>query len=92
MTKPAFDFRDLTVDERLQLVEKIWDSIVEETEGSPDAFSLTEEQRVELERRLAEHDRDPESSVPWEEAVTRTRREGTVGGGERSRTTGGPST
>lgn len=75
MTKPAFDFRQLSVDERLELIEQIWDSIVEETEGTSDAFSLTEEQRVELERRLAEHDRDPESAILWEEAVARIRGE-----------------
>ncbi len=75
MTKPAFDFRHLSVDERLELIEQIWDSIVEETESAPDAFSLTEEQRVELERRLADHDRDPGSAIPWEEAVARIRGE-----------------
>ncbi|MGH7571522.1 MAG: addiction module protein [Gemmatimonadota bacterium] len=75
MTKPAFNFRQLSVDERLQLIEMIWDSIVEETGGAPDAFSLTDEQRVELERRLAEHDRDPESAIPWEDAVARIRGE-----------------
>ena len=75
MTKPAFDFGRLSVNERLQLIEKLWDSIVEETEGAPDAFPLTEEQRVELERRLAEHDRNPESAIPWEEAIGRIRGE-----------------
>jgi len=73
MTKPVFDFRILSVSERLQLIERIWDSIVEETEGAPDTFPLTEEQRVELERRLAEHERDPESAIPWGEAIGRIR-------------------
>ena len=75
MTKPALDFRRLSVSERLDLIEQIWDSIVEETEGAPDAFSLTKEQRVELERRLTEHERDPKSAIPWGEAVSRIRGE-----------------
>ncbi|MGH7564311.1 MAG: addiction module protein [Gemmatimonadota bacterium] len=75
MTKFALDFRRLSVNERLRLIEKIWDSIVEEAEGASDALPLTEEQRVELDRRLAQHDRIPSSAIPWEEAVERIRGE-----------------
>ena len=35
MTKPAFDFRHLSVSERLELIEQIWDSIVEAARSSP---------------------------------------------------------
>lgn len=64
-------FRDellkLSVPERIQLAEDLWDSIAAE----PDALPLTESQRTEIERRLAEHDRAPESSISWEEVRTR---------------------
>jgi putative addiction module component (TIGR02574 family) len=44
------DVLELPIDERLKLVEAIWDSIAE----VPEAVELTEEQRAELDRRLAE--------------------------------------
>ena len=46
--------------ERLQIVEMLWDSL---DKGIPE---LTDEQAAEVERRIAEHDRDPSSSIPWE--------------------------
>ena len=53
----------LSVDERIRLVEAIWDSIAAEP-GQPE---LTEAQQQELERRLAAHTTAPEDIVPWEE-------------------------
>ena len=53
---------DLTPEERIQLAEDLWDSIV------PDEMPpLSEEQVAEMERRLAEHETDPSSALPWEE-------------------------
>ncbi len=53
----------LSVEERLALVEDLWDSIAEESA----ATSLTDAQRAELDRRLADHDANPNDVVPWEE-------------------------
>ena len=68
MASPAFDFealRRLSVAERLQLVEDLWDSIAQD---SPDeALPLTPELAAELDQRLAEHERDPAASRPWAE-------------------------
>lgn len=55
--------RQLSVDERLALVEAIWDSLAEDA----DALPLTDAQRSELERRLAEYQAHPERTRPWEE-------------------------
>ena len=63
MVKPLIEFRHLSVAERIQLVEDIWDSIAEH----PEAVPLTDAQRAEIERRLAEHRRDPTSAIPWEQ-------------------------
>ena len=63
MGKPAIDYRKLSIPERLQLVEDIWDSIAEETEAMP----VPPEVLDEAERRLAEHRADPDSAIPWEE-------------------------
>lgn len=64
MSRPARDFLDLSVAERIQLVEDIWDSIA--VEGSP-AVALTDAQLAELRRRSQAHDADLSSAVPWEE-------------------------
>jgi putative addiction module component (TIGR02574 family) len=53
----------LPVVERLRLVEAIWNSIAEQS----DAVPLTDAQRAELERRLAEHEADPDDVVSWED-------------------------
>ncbi len=53
----------LSVDERLQLVEEIWDSIATDIEASP----LTEAQRQEVDRRWAAHLANPQAAVPWEQ-------------------------
>ena len=53
----------LPVAERLRLVEAIWESITAEPAGMP----LTDAQRAELDRRLAEHEANPDDVVSWEE-------------------------
>jgi len=61
MTKPAKDYRKLSIPERLELVEDIWDSIAQDA----DDFPLSDENKIELDRRLAAHRQDPESTIPW---------------------------
>lgn len=63
------DLLHLSVAERIQLVEDLWDSIA----NRPEALELTEAQRSEIDRRLAEHDANPESAVPWEDVRARLR-------------------
>lgn len=64
MNTASLNFRELPISERIQLVEDIWDSIAEETSGQ---LQLSTEERAELHRRLAEHQANPSSSVPWEQ-------------------------
>lgn len=67
MANPAVDFealRRLSISERLQLVEDLWDTI---TQDAPDAaLPVTPELAEELDRRLAEHEADPGAAVSWE--------------------------
>lgn len=63
MANPAMDFHHLSISERIQLVEDIWDSIAEE---APELVALTEAQRKELDRREAAYQREPGSSVAWD--------------------------
>ena len=58
----------LGVEERLALVEEIWDSIA----ADPAALPLTEPQRAELERRIADDDANPDDVTPWEEVKAST--------------------
>ena len=57
------EITSLSVDDRIRLVEAIWESITAEP-GQPE---LTEAQQEELERRLKAHAAFPEHVVPWEE-------------------------
>lgn len=66
---PAFDYRHLSIAERLELVEDIWDSI--DADADADALPLTEDERALLEERLAEHQANPGRGEPW--AVVRAR-------------------
>jgi putative addiction module component (TIGR02574 family) len=63
------DILSLSVAERIQLVEDIWDSIVE----SPQEVTLTEELKAELDRRLDEYRENPDGGSPWELVKERIR-------------------
>ena len=62
------------VADRIALATAIWDSIAADLHPP----LLTEAQRLELERRLADHAANPEDVVPWEqvkaEALARFKR------------------
>lgn len=61
------DVLELPVEERLELVGDIWDSIAQ----VPDAVELTETQRAELDRRVEAYRRDPNAGSPWAEVKAR---------------------
>ena len=50
----------LSLAERILLVEELWDSIAAST-------PITDAQRAELDRRLADHEANPDDVVSWEE-------------------------
>ena len=66
---PAFDYRRLSIAERLELVEDIWDSIA----GDADALPLTDAERALLGERLAEHEANPGRGEPWSAVRARIR-------------------
>ena len=67
MSQSRPDFLDLSVAERIQLAEDIWDSIAAE---SPEAAALTPLQLQEIQVRLDAHDQDPSSAVSWDQVRT----------------------
>ena len=54
---------ELPPEERLELVHEIWDSLAPSVAELP----LSDELRDELERRLAEYERNPSDVIPWEQ-------------------------
>jgi putative addiction module component (TIGR02574 family) len=61
------DLLDLSVAERIQLAEDIWDTIPKAGELP----KLTDAQRAELDRRLDAHRKNPEAGSPWEDVKAR---------------------
>jgi putative addiction module component (TIGR02574 family) len=55
----------MSVDDRLRLIEEIWDTIDAEELPFPDSH------REELDRRLAAADAHPEAAIPWDEVLAR---------------------
>jgi putative addiction module component (TIGR02574 family) len=56
---------ELSPAERIQLVQDIWDSISD----FPGTSELSEEQKILLDRRLAELESNPQTGLSWEEVV-----------------------
>lgn len=52
----------LTPFERLELIDQLWNSLATASED----LELTNAQRDELDRRIAEMDANPDSGIPWE--------------------------
>ena len=67
MALPKIDLSELTTDERLRLLEDVWDSLAPETRDAP----LTDAQRTDLDRRLDEVELDDRLGIPWEDVLRR---------------------
>lgn len=69
MGKRDLDITALTPDERLSLLEQLWDSLA----STPGTVPLTEAQRAELDRRLDDLELEGPVGIPWEEVLSRIR-------------------
>jgi len=56
------DILNLSISERIQLAEDIWDSITE----VPDSLPLTEDEKAELDRRLDAYHNNSNEGSPWD--------------------------
>lgn len=54
---------ELPVQERIRLVELIWDSVA----AVPEAVKISPELKIELEARLAEFEVNPEAGYSWDQ-------------------------
>jgi putative addiction module component (TIGR02574 family) len=61
MRNVEFDLSKLSVAERIQLAEDLWESIPESAD-----IPLTDAQKAELDRRLADLEQHPDAGEPWE--------------------------
>jgi putative addiction module component (TIGR02574 family) len=66
----AIDIAKLSPEERLELLEKLWDSL------SAESIPMTDAQEEELDRRLDELDREGPVGIPWNEVIERIRNRG----------------
>ncbi len=69
----ATDTLTLSIPERIQLVEDIWDTIAADAQS----VELTENERKMIDERLEAYHRNPVLGSPWEEVYKRI-----VGGSE----------
>lgn len=60
------EIRKLTVDERLDIVDSIWDSLGEEVD-------LDEATAAELERRMRDYEQSPEEGRPYQDVLAELR-------------------
>ena len=64
------EIQSLSVADRLQLLEEIWDSLA----ATPEAIPVTDTQRKELGRRRRAHARNPSAAKSWAEVRAKLRR------------------
>ena len=58
---PPPGFEDLSVDEKIEYVQSLWDHIASDAEAVP----LTDWQKQLLDERLKDLEQSPDSGVPW---------------------------
>jgi putative addiction module component (TIGR02574 family) len=69
MARLEIDINKLTPQERLDLIEELWDSLCVD----PGKIPLTDAQAQELDRRVAEMDQDDSLGIPWEKVLAKIR-------------------
>ena len=66
MAVPALNLNSLSPEEKLRLLEEVWDSLA----ADPATVPLTEWQRRELDRRLDEVDHEGPTGIPWQRVLS----------------------
>jgi len=61
---------ELSVAEKIRIVEEIWNSIAKNSES----LQLSDEERAELDRRLQEYRKDPTEGIEWNQLKTKLSR------------------
>lgn len=69
MGKLSVDIQSLATEDKLELIEQIWESL----SANPQSVPLTVAQREELDRRLDEMEADGGDGIPGEQVLDRIR-------------------
>ncbi len=69
MARAAVDVSVLSDEERLDLLDRLWESVGRD----PRALPLSHAQRTELDRRLDELEAEGPVGIPWDEVVAQIR-------------------
>ncbi len=70
MSTELSEILQLSIAERIQLAEDIWDSIA----AFPESVPLTDAQKQELDRRLQAYSQSPDEGISWEELKEKVRK------------------
>ncbi len=65
----SVDIASLSLEERLRLLDELWESL----SHTPEAIPVTRAQREELDRRLDDLDREGPVGIPWDVVLLRIR-------------------
>lgn len=65
----ALNVEDLSRDEKLELLDRLWESLGQD----PEALPLTSSQQEELDRRLDELEAEGPTGLSWDEVVAQAR-------------------
>jgi putative addiction module component (TIGR02574 family) len=65
MNKPTVDPSQLSVEERLELIDRLWESVARD---APERLDLSPEEEAEIDRRSEELHANPKLAIPWETA------------------------
>jgi putative addiction module component (TIGR02574 family) len=66
------EIEELSPEERLKRIEDVWETL----EAAPDSLGLSEEHSNILDQRLGELDRNPDSTIGWDEMSRQVRQRG----------------
>jgi len=67
MSTLVAEILEMSIAERLRIVEDIWDSIAADSKN----LRVSDDLRIELDRRLAAYENDPSAGVTWDELDSR---------------------
>jgi len=71
MNRRGLDIASMTSQERLSLLDALWDSLA----ATPEAIPLTEAQCTELDRRLDDLEVEGPIGIPWDVACMHAKRD-----------------
>jgi putative addiction module component (TIGR02574 family) len=74
MSIDTTELRQLSIAERLQVVEDLWDSIAADVAANREALPVPETQRAEILRRSEAHRLNPSEAIPLDEVLDRIER------------------